>query len=85
MKRTSLDKTIIDLERRSGVVNKYIDYVRVDEIVNAVEWLKEYQSKIDPVPSHEDEDGVPHCGSCGWIQSWGCNYCDNCGKRLKWE
>jgi len=45
----------------------------------------EFQSKIEPVPSHEDVDGVPRCGACGWVQSYGCNYCDNCGKRLRWE
>lgn len=39
----------------------------------------------EPVLSHEDVEGVPHCGSCGWVQSWGCNYCDHCGKPLRWE
>lgn len=39
----------------------------------------------EPVLSHEDADGVPHCGFCGWVQSWGCNYCDHCGKPLRWE
>jgi len=47
-------------------------------------WYDE-KHEDEPVLSHEDADGVPHCGSCGWVQSWGCNYCDNCGKPLRWE
>ena len=50
-------------------------------ISDALSLLKEQE----PVLSHEDADGVPHCGSCGWVQSWGCNYCDNCGKPLRWK
>lgn len=62
-KRASLNKTITDLEQFLEDGNKIVCYVHVGIIMNAVEWLKEYQSKIEPGPSHEDIDGVPHCGA----------------------
>lgn len=32
-----------------------------------------------------DIDGVPHCSVCERVQSYGCNYCDFCGRPLLWE
>lgn len=32
-----------------------------------------------------DVDGVPHCSVCERVQSYGCNYCDFCGRPLLWE
>lgn len=32
-----------------------------------------------------DTDGVPHCSVCERVQSYGCNYCDFCGRPLLWE
>lgn len=32
-----------------------------------------------------DTYGVPHCSVCERVQSYGCNYCDFCGRPLLWE
>jgi len=32
-----------------------------------------------------DSDGNPRCGACGSIQTYGCKFCDNCGKPVLWE
>ena len=32
-----------------------------------------------------DIDGAPHCSVCDRIQSFGCNYCDFCGRPLLWD
>ena len=55
--------------------------VHIDALNDVLALLKEQE----PILSHEDADGVPHCGSCGCVQSWGCNYCDHCGKPLTCE
>ena len=55
------------------------------ELQNAANEAVELIKEQEPVQSGVDADGVPRCGSCGWIQSYGCKYCDNCGKRLFWE
>ena len=43
--------------------------------------LKEQEAVLSGV----DSDGNPRCGACGSIQTYGCNYCDNCGKPILWE
>jgi hypothetical protein len=46
----------------------------------------EYDGYADGEPVYD----VAHCPTCnrefedGW-DSWECNYCPNCGQRLKWE
>ncbi len=46
----------------------------------------EYDGYADGEPVYD----VAHCPTCnrdfeeGW-DSWECNYCPDCGQRLKWE
>ena len=58
---------------------------RCDEVQPCGKAAKRELKEMEPVQSGVDADGVPHCGACGWIQSYGCKYCDNCGKRLFWK
>ena len=39
----------------------------------------------ETVKGYVDIDGTPHCSVCDRIQSYGCNYCDFCGRSLLWE
>lgn len=45
------------------------------------EWAKEQEA----VKCGVDADGLPRCGVCGSVQSYGCKFCDNCGRSVKWE
>lgn len=82
-----LDKTINTFEELLKDKNKLMFYIHAGTAMNALEHLKTLKHLNEHTFAQGiiDIDGVPHCGSCGWVESWGCNYCDNCGKPLKWE
>lgn len=69
----------------SGLMDVRLPYLQGSKAYDAITYAIEFIKGQESVPSGVDADGVPHCGSCGWVQSWGCNYCDNCGKPLRWE
>lgn len=80
---------MIDREKVINALEDYEPYAREFDSLSVYGWVVldalTLLKEIEPVQSGVDADGVPHCGSCGWIQSYGCKYCDNCGKRLFWE
>lgn len=93
---TALKEAVRMLEEREKVIkglesqlDDLLKYADADEVLtltqNQAKDILALLEEKEPVLSHEDADGVPHCGSCGWVQSWGCNYCDHCGKPLRWE
>lgn len=89
-----INELVEHIESALSVDSDYVDYVRADLLQYTVALLKE-QEPIEPV---DDGHGSLICGNqgyeCGCVGRYDlttkvvekyCNFCPECGRKVKWE